>query len=240
MLGLLLVLLVAAAVCVRLGIWQLDRAQVHGAQAEERRIAALVAAEPVPLEQVLAPQTSFTGGLVGRKVEVTGTYDPAGQLLVTGRVHDGAAGSLVLTPLTVTVDGEQAVLPVVRGWVAEAGSVQAAPTGTVRLVGYLQAGEAPAGTIADGHTEGISPAQLLTTWSGPIWTGYLVLVESTPAQAGELALLDVPSRAGAGLNLQNLAYAAQWWIFAGFALVVWWRTVRDEALDGPPHEVVAV
>ncbi|MBU4213455.1 MAG: SURF1 family protein [Actinobacteria bacterium] len=232
MLGLLLLLAVAAVVCVRLGVWQLDRAQVHGAQAEQRRVAALVAADPAPLEQVLAPQTAFTGGLVGRKVEVTGTYDAAGQLLVAGRVHEGVTGSLVLTPLSVTVDGEQAVLPVVRGWTADPGSAQPPPTGTVRLIGYLQAGEAPTGTITDGRTEAISPAQLLSAWGGPIWTGYLVLAESTPAQTGDLALLDVPSRAGSGLNLQNLAYAAQWWIFAGFALVVWWRTVRDEARYG--------
>lgn len=233
MLGLLAVLLLAAAVCTRLGIWQLDRAQVHGAQAEQRRVAALVTADPVPLAQVLAPQTSFTGGLVGRKVEVTGTYEPDDQLLVTGRVHAGVVGSLVLTPLRVDVDGEQAVLPVVRGWVpGTQGEAAPPPTGPVHLVGYLQAGEAPAGTITDGRTEAISPGQLLTAWSGPIWTGYLVLAESDPGQSGGLALLDVPTRTGAGLNLQNLAYAAQWWIFAAFALVVWWRAVRDESRDG--------
>ena len=106
MLGMLALLLAAAVVCGLLGAWQLDRAQVRGAAAEERRRTELAAAEPVPLESVLAPQTSFTGALVGRKVEVTGTYEAAGQLLVTGRAHDGVTGVLVLTPLRVrTADG---------------------------------------------------------------------------------------------------------------------------------------
>jgi cytochrome oxidase assembly protein ShyY1 len=229
MIGLLLLLLVAAAVCARLGVWQLDRAQVHGAQAEARRQAAQVAADPVPLTDVLAPQTAFTGGLVGRKVDVTGTYDATGQLLVTGRVLDGRTGQLVLTPLRVTVDGQPAVLPVVRGWIADGTVADAPPTGPVELVGYLQAGESAGAAIVAGHTDAISPAQLVAAWGGPIWTGYLVLSSSQPAQSSDLGLLGVPSRPGTGLNLQNLAYALQWWIFGGFALVIWWRTVRDDA-----------
>jgi cytochrome oxidase assembly protein ShyY1 len=225
----LLLLIAAAAVCGRLGVWQLDRAQVHGAQAEARRLAQERAADPVPLGTLLAPQTSFTGGLIGRKVEVTGAYSTADQLLVSGRVHDGRTGLLVLTPLAVTVDGERAVLPVVRGWAGDAAAVPASPTGTVRVVGYLQAGESAGTAIVNGRTDAISPAQLVAAWGGPIWTGYLVLASSQPAQGDGLALLDVPTRQGTGLNLQNLAYAGQWWIFGGFALVLWWRAVRDES-----------
>ena len=34
---------------------------------------------------------------------------------------------------------------------------------------------------------------------------------------------DLPS----GFTLRNLAYALQWWIFALFALWMWWKMVRD-------------
>ena len=44
-----------------------------------------------------------------------------------------------------------------------------------------------------------------------------------------MALLDPPTKPGAGLNIQNLAYAAQWWIFGAFAVLLWLRLVRDEA-----------
>ncbi|KQY25525.1 hypothetical protein ASD16_02045 [Cellulomonas sp. Root485] len=226
MLLLLVLLLAAAALCARLGAWQLDRAQVHGAAAAERHTAELVAAPAVPLDDVLVPQTTFTGDLVGRKVAVTGTYDADGQLLVTGRAHDGTTGLLVLTPLTTT---EGAVLPVVRGWVATPADADVPPDGTVDVTGYLQASEQAGTGVADGQTDAISSAELLNSWGGPIYTGYLVVSSSDPAQSGSVALLDPPTKPGAGLNIQNLAYAAQWWIFGAFAVLLWLRLVRDEA-----------
>ncbi|GEL96596.1 SURF1 family protein [Cellulomonas terrae] len=231
MIVLLVLLLAAAALCARLGAWQLDRAQVHGAAAAERRTAELVAVDAVPIDDVLVPQTTFTGELVGRKVAVTGTYDAGGQLLVTGRAHDGTTGLLVLTPLTTT-DG--AVLPVVRGWVATPADADAPPAGTVDVTGYLQASEQAGTGVADGQTDAISSAELLNSWGGPIYTGYLVVASSDPAQSGSVALLDPPTMPGAGLNLQNLAYAAQWWIFGAFAVLLWLRLVRDEARGSQP------
>jgi len=29
--------------------------------------------------------------------------------------------------------------------------------------------------------------------------------------------------------LRNLLYALEWWVFAGFAVFIWWRLCRDEA-----------
>lgn len=237
---LLLVLLAATLVCGRLGTWQLDRAQVHGAAQAERRQQELVAAPPVPLTEVLAPQTPFSGDLIGRKVAVSGTFDAAEQLLVDGRAHDGRPGALVLTPLR-TADG--AVLPVVRGWVAQDADADRPPAGPVDVVGYLQVSEEAGSGIADGRTDAISSAELLNVWQGPIWTGYLVLASSEPAQAPSLALLDPPRRPGSGLNVQNLAYAVQWWVFGLFCAALWIRLVRDDAAgeprpgqaaDGPP------
>ena len=234
MLLLLVVLLAAALLCGRLGAWQLDRAQVHGDAAAERRTTELVAAPAVPLEDVLAPQTTFTGDLVGRRVSVTGTYDAGGQLLVTGRAHDGTTGSLVLTPLR-TSDG--AVLPVVRGWVATPADADPPPTGAVDVTGYLQASEQAGTGTAGGQTDAISSAELLNSWGGPIYTGYLVVSSSEPAQAPTVMLLDPPTTPGAGLNIQNLAYAAQWWIFGAFAVLLWLRMVRDEARGAEPETV---
>ncbi len=237
MLLLLLLLLGAAAVCGRLGAWQLDRAEVRGVRAEERHVAELVAADPVPLDDVLAPQTAFHGDMVGRKVAVTGAYDADGQLLVPGRAHDDVTGYLVLTPLRVTggAAGDGAVLPVVRGWVASPDDADEPPAGDVDLVGYLQVSESAGSGVRDGQTDAISSPELLNVWGGPIWTGYLVVAASDPAQAPSVVLLDPPRSPGAGLNIQNVAYAAQWWIFGGFAVLLWWRLVRDEAAGRPPE-----
>ncbi|CAN5277213.1 SURF1 family protein [soil metagenome] len=257
MLVLLLLLLGAAAVCVRLGVWQLDRAEIRGASAAAQQLAAQEALAPVGLGDVLAPQTAFTGELVGRRVVARGVYDVAGQVLVVDRTLDGRTGYLVLTPLRVTDDrpGPAAgsasttdvaqvpadavqvpagtpVLPVVRGWVAvpDDTAALAAPTGEVTVTAWLQSSEASGRSdLPSGQVDAISSAQLLNRWGGPIWTGYGVLTASDPGQGDALTPLPTPVRSGTGLNVQNLAYAAQWWIFGGFAIFLWLRMVRDEA-----------
>jgi cytochrome oxidase assembly protein ShyY1 len=250
MIGLLVLLLSAAAVCGLLGAWQLGRAEVRGDASQERHEAELAAAQPVPLGDELAPQTPFRGELVARKVAATGTYEPTGQLVVPDRVHDGQPGYLVVTPLRVSDAGgagaavgtdpggaSGAVLPVVRGWVADPADASRPPAGEVDVVGYLQASEQSGGGFEDGRAAAISSAELVGRWGGPIYTGYLVLISSDPGQDEAVALLDPPSVPGAGLNIQNLAYAAQWWIFGGFAVLLWWRMVRDEARGGRVHPV---
>jgi len=225
MLLVLALLLIVAAVCARLGMWQLERAQLRGEAAAEERAAELAEQEPDPLEAVLSPQSSFRGDLVGRPVVVTGTFG-ADELLVPGRVLDDEVGYLVLTPLTTDDD---AVLAVVRGWVAAA-SLPPAPSGPVRVTGYLQAGEAAGDAVPDGQIDAVSPAELVNRWGGPIYSGYVVASEVEPPQTGP-SLLPPPTAQGTGANLQNLAYALQWWIFGGFAVALWVRMVRDAARD---------
>ena len=230
MLGLLVLLLAAAAVCGRLGVWQLDRAQARG-DAEARAAAQEQVTGSVPLGSLLAPQAGFSGDLVGRAVTTTGVLEADRELLVPGRSHEGRTGVLVLTPLRVDEPGAP-VLPVVRGWVpdlAAAAALDPAPGGTVAVRGYLQSGEAGTGeALAEGQVAAISPAELVNRWGGPIYSGYLVLAEVEPAQDPDLALLDRPTLPGGGLNVQNVAYALQWWVFGGFAVLLWVRTVRDE------------
>lgn len=261
MLGLLLLFLVAASVCARLGVWQLDRAQQRGdlaAQHAAAEEAAELADEgPEGLGVLLPPQSTFPGDLVGRETWVEGQYDGSQQLLVAGRALDGRTGYLVLTPLRVSDDGTGGaswadlsgppVVPVVRGWVAtpDAPGLQP-PTGTVHVTGYVQAGESTGqGGLPEGQTDSISAAALAGEWGGPIYSGYVVLSASDPQQDASIALLPRPSiEGGDGLNLQNLFYALQWWIFGGFAVVLWLRLVRDEAhgrsgdVDEDPFGVV--
>ena len=200
---------------------------------------------------MLAPQASFRGELVGRSVQVRGRYEAGGQLLVAGRVLAGRTGYLVLTPLRVTDAagragwaGPDPVLPVVRGWVGDPGAAAdllTVPAGPVAVTGYLQVSEGSGSGAAAGRTDAISSAELVNSWAGPIYSGYLVLVQAEPAQPAGLARLGPPTPGGGGSwNIQNLAYTAQWWIFGAFALFLWVRLVRDEAAgdpgDGEEHE----
>lgn len=234
------VMVAAVVVCANLGIWQLSRAYERGAQAEQHRLDEIAQAGPRSLADVLAPQTTFPGAAVGASVAVTGTFE-GDQLLVSGRAADGRTGYLVLAPLRVSDDGSGGaswaglsgapVLPVVRGWVATPADAPAAPTGTLDVTGYLQSSEAVGdGAVVDGVTDSISSGQLANRWGGPIYSGYLVVSATDPADPAELTLLPRPTvQGGEGVNMQNLFYALQWWIFGLFAIGLWIQMVRDEA-----------
>ena len=102
----LVVALLIAAVCVRLGVWQLDR--LH--QRRERN-AALLAARARPLLEV-------TGSLPGdsardRRLHARGVYDYAREQLWRARSYQGVPGVDIVTPLRLA-DG--AAVLVDRGW----------------------------------------------------------------------------------------------------------------------------
>ncbi|WP_240645761.1 SURF1 family protein [Georgenia sp. SYP-B2076] len=253
MLGLFVLLLAAALVCVRLGAWQLDRATSRGAEAAETAHAARLARDPVPLEDVLRAQTSFTADELAVPVEVTGAYRPGQQVLVPDRAVDGEDAALVVTGLWVSRGRDAgAMIPVVRGWVpsasisTEGGAAEpadaataallAVPTGEQTVTGYLGGSEAAVSErYPSGMVGAISSAELANLWGGPTYGGYLVAFTEAPdgtrSATSPTGLPHAPPPTMAeetGLNIQNLAYAAEWVIFGGFALFVWWRMVRDD------------
>ena len=145
-----------------------------------------------------------------------------------------ATGLWVLTPLRLP-DGSG--VPVVRGWVPDAGNAAAdpgdLPGGDVDITGVLQptedvteldpggASEVPSGQVA------LAAAPLLVQrWPYPLVTGYVVQTAASPAPATALAAVP-PSTGSGGLALQNLSYAFQWWAFSAFGIFFWWRIVRD-------------
>jgi len=245
MLTLLVLLTAAALACGLLGSWQLDRAELRGAQAAQEAREAILGAPPQAIGELLGPQETFPGELVGRRATAVGVFTGE-QLLVEGRAQGGEVGFLVLAELRVLDDGagstvgepgDVPVLAVVRGWVPGAGAAPpAVPEGEVTVTGYLQSAEA-AGTglgadgapLPEGQTDAISAAQLAGRWGTPIYTGYLV--QSEPVPPAPLVQLDPPALPGSGFAWRNLMYAIQWWIFGGFALAIWIRSVRDEARE---------
>jgi cytochrome oxidase assembly protein ShyY1 len=225
-LALLAVVLVAASGMAALGDWQLRRAREQG-QVTLREQAARPA---VPLPQLLAPRSHFPASAGARRVVLSGTWDGGGQQVVTGRLRDGATGVWVLTPLRLA-DGSG--VGVVRGWAPAAGdpavSAGRLPAGPVRLTGVLLPDEAgaeqPPGSPGPpaGRLDRIDPVLLAGRWDYPLPTGYVVA--DTPGPG--LAAVDVIGTGG-GLALQNLSYAVQWWAFAVFGLILWFRLVRDD------------
>ncbi len=127
------------AVCVlfvNLGFWQVRRL-------EERRLENIVmanrlAADPVPIEDLIVGAGTDLDSLGFRGATATGEFEPSEEVLVRSQVHEGTAGWHVITPL-VLPDG-RAVL-VNRGWVPlemDAVPVPAAPpVGEVTVSGWI-------------------------------------------------------------------------------------------------------
>src|SRR6185312_1982488 len=135
LLGALVVLLVAFTF---LGLWQLSVARDD---AQREAIAAAPLRPPVALGSVMVPHSPFPGDASGRPVNMTGTYDVGGQVLVADRRLDGVSGYWVLTPLVVDATGVSgaARMAVLRGFVTDGTGTGPAPspTGPVTVAGTL-------------------------------------------------------------------------------------------------------
>ena len=107
----------ATATCVRLGFWQLARMHYkHSLHADQ---LALLARPPleVVMNALPAPQN-------GVRVHLRGRWEPATQVLLSGRTHEGAAGVSLVSG--VRLEAGDLVL-VERGWLEAADSRTAHP-----------------------------------------------------------------------------------------------------------------
>jgi surfeit locus 1 family protein len=112
------VALLATAVFVRLGAWQLERLVERRAHNDER--AALASAPPVELP---GAATAFPpDSLMWRRVRLTGTWDYDNEIVIRGRAALGSPGVHLVTPLRI--EGSPAVL-VLRGWLPAADGLSA-------------------------------------------------------------------------------------------------------------------
>lgn len=217
-----------------LGRWQLASFEASGAGGRD----AAGAAAPAALSSVARPGERLVTAAVGRRVTVAGEYDAANQLLVPGRRHRGRAGLLVVTPLRTS----EGVVPVNRGWVAAPTDAAVRPPGgPVTVLGVVQPSESeadarvdPIAALPPGQVPYLSTVQLLAALRYPpaqLYDGYVLLTSQRPlAAAPAPQVLAAPAaRRGGVAPWRNLAYALQWWLFAGAAVVFWWMVLRRAA-----------
>ncbi|QEO09296.1 SURF1 family protein [Protaetiibacter larvae] len=221
--GALVLALAVASGFAALGQWQLERS-VENSSAPE------VATEtPVPLTSVAEPQTPMRDAAIGQKVTARGTVVPGDFVVLTGRQNDGVAGAWLVAHVRTE---EGASLAVGLGWAPDAAAAAAAesrvPTdGPLDIAGrYLPAESPEVDDVESGEQSALSIGRLLNQWTdpGPVFAGYVVLSTPTP---GLEAIVQPPPFRDVSLNWLNLFYAAEWVIFAGFAVYLWYRVVRD-------------
>lgn len=229
-----------SGVFVLLSQWQFGRST------EPEVTVSATTEEPRALTTVLQPGNFFPGSTADQMVTATGSYDPQKQVLVPGRLHDGATGYWIVSALAVkdapVLTGAGATpqtwIPVARGWVADPADASAPPSGTIELTGRLLPSEAPLpGTDAGpGRASAVSVAELINIWEVSSYPGFVAASSETSggsdvsAAAGGVVLpLNIGPQPPAGkVNWLNLFYAAEWVVFAGFALFIWWRLVKDD------------
>lgn len=242
-LGLAMLMVVAAAVMVQLGNWQLSRYQQRSAINE--RIDAGEHTAPVPLVHTMprptAPGTAGPAPAEDRQwtpVTAKGRYDTGNEILVRGRSVGGKVGFEVVTPL-VLADGTAVLID--RGWLpAPAGDatavprVPAAPIGEVVVAGRLHLSESRPGAIGRrlGRIEvrRVAVGQLAGQLPYPVFGAYLLATGQTPE--GEPGFTAVPIRHEN--DWQNGGYAVQWWLFAALTLGAYGWLARREAHGDPP------
>lgn len=231
-----LVVLLAAVVFVRLGIWQLDRLEerrTENAMAETR-----LNAEPAPADDLL--EDGFDPeSLEYRRVTATGRYHPEEEVLIRSQTHLGNPGFHVITPLVT--DGGEALM-VNRGWVPlgfdQVPVGQAPPPeGVVTVEGWLHATQTrpPLGREEpEGRLEVLSRVDLERIddqLSRPVLGMYLVEIgERTDPPIP----VDPPDFSDEG---PHLAYAIQWLGFAAIAVIGYLALLRRRLIRPQEGEI---
>ncbi|ANS80458.1 Cytochrome oxidase biogenesis protein Surf1, facilitates heme A insertion [Serinicoccus hydrothermalis] len=236
-LALLALLVVVVVSFYELGMWQLgvssNSASREFAQEQESR-------PTVPIGEVVSPRSTFPADGAGRSVEVEGSYDATLQFLVPDRLLDGRSGSWVVTPVRTETGSGPALLPVVRGFVTSPQDAGTPGAGAVTLTGTLAPSESPGPTgLPEGQRGSIDTADLANDWDAPIYDAFIFLVDEEPTLTdGSVQRVPPPVFGENGVVWRNVGYGLQWFVFAGFAIYMYFRFLHDaarrEAADGPP------
>ena len=228
--GFAVFVIVLAALCTRLGFWQLHRLEARLDRNDV--ITKHFSTDPVPVERAVPAGATVDRSTEWTRVTATGTYDVSQQLTVKFTTRDGAPGVDVVTPL-VLPDGSAVLVD--RGWKETQNNVRRPdvpppPTGQVTIEGWLRQDNG-AGSDAvvpsDGQIRAISSTALAKVMPYDLTNGYVNLQAGTPQPTSELAPEPRPEL-GQG---PHFFYALQWWFFALLAIVGYFWFARAEAKE---------
>ncbi len=230
----------------QLGMWQIG---VSSNEASREHAVAQAARPTEPLAEVTAPHQPFPADGAGLSVTTEGEYAAQHQFLVPGRVLEDEPGYWVVTPVRTEASGEPAMLPVVRGFVADPADADRPGPGTVRVTGTLAPSESPGeaadlGALPEGQRAAVDTADLVNVWDDPVYNAFIFLVEEEPlTTSGAVERIPPPVFGDSGIVWRNFGYGLQWFVFAGFAVYMYLRFLRQAAQDagsvsgaaGAPH-----
>ncbi|MFD3522080.1 SURF1 family protein [Streptomyces sp. NPDC058653] len=231
-----LLALLLVPVMIELGFWQLHRHEHRVAQ--NALIAGNLKAKPVPVTELTSPGHTVPRADYWRRVEATGTFDTADEVVVRRRTNsDETVGFHVLTPLVL---GDGRAVLVNRGWIpfgADQRSfpdIPAAPRGEVTVTGRLKADETTGTSgikelsdLPDRQVMLINSEQQARSLGRTVLGGYIE--QTAPAAAGG-SPRQIPEPDSGSIG-PHMAYAVQWWLFTAGVPVGWVVLVRRERRD---------
>lgn len=234
----LVLALVAAAVFVALSKWQFESAETNAPPPRTQTEHA------VPFLEHVRPYEALLGSQADQVVTVEGEFVPGTDVLVGPRLLKGRDGYWTVTALRVAGAPDGEVVPVVRGWSADADVVDPAPAGQVTVTGRLLPpdGPLPREAAAEDTADrllyrSLAPAQLVNVWDEPSYAAFVAAFEMVDAAGAETGAAGpgglepvwvAPQPEETQIIWLNVFYAVEWMLFAGFALFLWWRFVRDD------------
>jgi surfeit locus 1 family protein len=227
-----ILVLIASAVMIRLGIWQLDR--LAGRRAFNAQVLSQIDEQLLPLTpDVLSGDIE---SLEFRAVKVEGEYDLENTLVLGNQVWEDQVGVHLLTPLKIA--GTGAVILVDRGWIPfedwqnrNLAAYDAA--GSVEVEGMLRVSQSKLG-LRDclDETAGETPYQVWCLALDGI-SQYLPynLLSVYLIQAPASVQIAPPYRAIPQIEISegpHLSYAIQWFTFTAILLIGYPFFVRRE------------
>lgn len=235
----LIACLAVAAAFAALAQWQVDRSVDTGLVVERPTETVL------PLETVTKPQGPTGLAADGQRVSVKGLFVEGDWLVVSDRYNAGEPGYWVVGHF---VTPERVGLVVAIGWTESASqaektadilnSMLTPDVADTAITGRYFASEGPQDSdYQAGELSAVAPSAFINLWAeadpGGVYGGYLVATDTSAAlgtsAAAGLSIIDsVPPPSTVEVNWLNIFYAIEWLVFAGFAVFLWWRLVRDE------------
>lgn len=199
-----------------LGLWQYSESKREDIQ------SVVLAAKPVALTKLHQPEEFLQENVFARRVTLEGLLDCQDSLVLNSQTIDG----------TLCLFKNLNTLPIVV-YLKDALTLDVANR-EVQIEGRLQPSQSyePVSqrSVNSNEIMEVNIHQLVEHYKQSLYDGFVIVhTISSGSDIQEYEILEsaliLPP---AGIEFRNLFYAWQWWIFTGFALLLWVKYVRDE------------
>ncbi|MEY2634932.1 MAG: hypothetical protein RIS75_872 [Actinomycetota bacterium] len=211
-----------------LGVWQYSVAHRNDISQQVLQASATSLTSVSTLGEYVGEQN------YGQLVSFEGELDCGNYLLVT---LDSKTSPWLICPLKLS---DETLVAVVIGEHPLEKSQEITEPFSVKISGRIQPAQDTAQLSPIYQPENMHVVEYLNTddlvirWQSDVRDGYVVMtaIEAETDVARLAGLTRVSGEAlvlpPVGIEIRNLFYAWQWWIFAAFAVFIWFRFVRDE------------